>query len=182
MDKQLFNELLQSLKEAVLISKGNDDGRARRTVIHADATAEWLKSDTKNVIAFLNAAIETGDVDDLKAALRLVAKAKGGVTKIANDGGLKRESLYRALSWKIEPTSSSLMQVLRAMGFKLVVQVMRSYMRLTLHVGLFVANKYMLMNNKLKQAIVGNAIVWNATVAVGKTGAGSLYRHVRQVQ
>jgi probable addiction module antidote protein len=123
MDKQLFNELVQSLKEPVLISKGHDDGRARRTVIHADATVEWLKSDTKNAIALLNAAIETVDADDLMAALRLVAKAKGGVTKIANDAGLKRESLYRALSRKSEPTLSNLMLILRAMGLKFVVQV-----------------------------------------------------------
>ena len=71
----------------------------------------------------LNAALETGDADDLKAALRLVIEAKGGVTKIADETGLNRESLDSMLSIKGNPQLSSLLPILQAAGLKLVLQV-----------------------------------------------------------
>ncbi len=122
MEKELFNDLVQSLKEAVLISKAYANGRMSRSVSHEATTLAWLERDSNNCAALLNAAIEMDDVDDLKAALRLVIDAKGGVAKIADKTGLSRETLYRMLSKKGNPKLSSVLPVLQAAGLKLVVQ------------------------------------------------------------
>ena len=83
---------------------------------------EWLKRDVNNCAEFLNAALETGHIEDFMAALRLVTEARGGVTKIADETGLNRETLYRTLSKKGNPQLSSLLPILQAAGLKLTVQ------------------------------------------------------------
>ncbi len=84
-------------------------------------TADYLQSD-ETVRAYLAAAVEDGDPAVLALALREVAKARGGMTQVARETGLSRESLYRALSPKGNPTLKTLTAVLRSVGLKLDVR------------------------------------------------------------
>jgi probable addiction module antidote protein len=65
------------------------------------------------------------DPDDRAAgllALRTVAEAYGGLGAVAAEAGISRESLYRALSPKGNPTLRTLLAVLNAVGLKLSVE------------------------------------------------------------
>ena len=84
-------------------------------------TADYLQSD-EAVRAYLAAAVEDGDPAVLALALCEVAKARGGMTQVARETGLSRESLYRALSPKGNPTIKTLTAVLRSVGLKLDVR------------------------------------------------------------
>lgn len=78
-------------------------------------------NDEADIAAYLQAAIEDGDPAVLAAALGDIAKAKG-MTQLARDTGLSRESLYKSLSGDRAPSSDTLFKVIRALGFKLAVQ------------------------------------------------------------
>ena len=72
--------------------------------------------DSNEMIAeYLNASLEEGDNADLIIALGNVAKAIG-MSKIAEDTGLSRPSLYKALSKEGKPLLSTIMKVLKAVG------------------------------------------------------------------
>ena len=81
--------------------------------------AEHLKTD-RDIAAYLNAALEDGDPALIAAALGDIARAKG-MTKIAADAGLGRESLYKALSVEGNPEFATVLKVMRALGLKLKV-------------------------------------------------------------
>jgi probable addiction module antidote protein len=55
-------------------------------------------------------------------ALRTVAEAYGGLGAVATEAGISRESLYRALSPKGNPTLKTIVAVLWAVGMKLSVE------------------------------------------------------------
>lgn len=76
--------------------------------------------DEEDVAAYLQAAIEDGDPALLAAALGDIAKARG-MSQLARDTGLSRESLYKSLSGERAPSSDTLFKVIHAMGFKLSV-------------------------------------------------------------
>jgi probable addiction module antidote protein len=82
---------------------------------------EHLKS-RKNAAAYLEAAIDEGDAAALMLALRNIADAHGGVGAIAQETGLRRETLYRTLSKKGNPQLKSLSAILAAVGLKLSVK------------------------------------------------------------
>ena len=79
--------------------------------------ADYLKSD-KDVIAYLEAALEEGDAALFTAALGDVARAKG-MTEIARKTGLGRESLYKTLSPDGNPEFATILKVVRSLGLKL---------------------------------------------------------------
>jgi len=59
--------------------------------------------DPREAAADLEAALEDGDREALLMAMRHVVAAHGGMTAIAQQTGLSRESLYRASSlWELE--------------------------------------------------------------------------------
>lgn len=68
---------------------------------------------------YLTAAIEDGSTELFLIALRNVTEAHGGVGAIADATRLNRQSLYRTLSREGNPTLSSLLPVLRAVGLNL---------------------------------------------------------------
>ena len=75
------------------------------------------------LIKFLRAALEDADEPRvLLIALRRIAEARGGVAKVAKAAGIKRESLYRALSVRGNPRLSTLVAVTKAVGLKLTVE------------------------------------------------------------
>lgn len=78
--------------------------------------------DTPDAIAaYLEAAFEGGDANRMKNALGVVARAKG-VSKIATDAGVRRETLYKALSEDGDPRLSTFLGVINALGLKLATK------------------------------------------------------------
>ena len=78
-------------------------------------------NDEEDIAAYLQAAMEDGDPALLAAALGDIARARG-MTQLARDTGLSRESLYKSLSGERAPSSDTLFKVIHAMGFKLSLQ------------------------------------------------------------
>lgn len=68
--------------------------------------------------AYLEAALDTGDPALIVAALGDIARAKG-MTRIARDAGLGRESLYKALSPDGNPEFATVLRVIQALGLRL---------------------------------------------------------------
>jgi probable addiction module antidote protein len=75
---------------------------------------------------YLKAALQSLDDPDDRAAgllaLRTVAEAYGGLGAVAAEAGISRESLYRALSPKGNPTLKTLLAVLKTVGLRLSVE------------------------------------------------------------
>ena len=77
--------------------------------------------DNEETIAeYLTVTLEENDPDLLLAALYNVAKARG-MSQIAKDSGLGRESLYKALAPGAKPRFETIMKVMHALGVKLTV-------------------------------------------------------------
>lgn len=76
--------------------------------------ADYLDSN-EMIAAYLNAVLEEGDDAELVTAIGHIAKAIG-MTKIAEETGMGRPSLYKALSEGAKPQFSTIMKVLRAIG------------------------------------------------------------------
>ena len=81
--------------------------------------SEHLDSE-EMIFAYINAAFEENDPALVTAAIGDIARARG-MTNIARLAGVSRESLYRALSTKGNPTIKTLLAVLGAAGLKLSV-------------------------------------------------------------
>lgn len=81
--------------------------------------SELLDSD-EAVRVFLEDILASGDPKIIAAGLGDVARAKG-MTEIAAQTGLSRESLYRALSGDGNPRLDTLMKVFAALGVRLGV-------------------------------------------------------------
>ena len=71
-----------------------------------------------DMAAYLEAALQEGDSALIAAALGDIARAKG-MTQIARDAGLGRESLYKALSAEGNPEFATIMKVIAALGLQL---------------------------------------------------------------
>ncbi len=76
--------------------------------------ADYLDSN-EMIAEYLNSVLEEGDNDDVIIALGHIAKAIG-MTKIAEETGMSRPSLYKALSTGAKPQFSTIMKVLKAVG------------------------------------------------------------------
>ena len=85
--------------------------------------AEHLRS-RSDIAAYLEAALEDGDPALVASALGDIARAKG-MTEIARESGLGRESLYKALSTDGNPELGTFLRVLRALGLELRVTPVR---------------------------------------------------------
>jgi probable addiction module antidote protein len=84
--------------------------------------ADYL--DSNELIAeYLNAVLAEGDESDLITAIGNVAKSIG-MTKIAQETGLSRPSLYKALSVGAKPQFETIMKVLRAIGGQIKIDPM----------------------------------------------------------
>jgi probable addiction module antidote protein len=89
-----------------------------------DALLEDLK-DTRYAQTYLSVALEEYEKDKEVAAfltaLRDVAEAKGGLTKLAKKTHLNRQSLYKSLSAKGDPKLNTIETVLHGLGYRLSV-------------------------------------------------------------
>lgn len=79
--------------------------------------ADYLKSE-EDMVAYLEAALEDDDAAVVAAALGDIARAKG-MTQVAREAGLGRESLYKALSPEGNPELATVMKVMKALGLSL---------------------------------------------------------------
>jgi len=90
---------------------------------------EWevkeLREDRAFAVAYLQAAMESLDNPEERGGAllskRAVAEAYGGLGAVAAQAGISRESLYRALSPKGNPTLKTLVAVLKTLGLRLSV-------------------------------------------------------------
>lgn len=78
-------------------------------------------SNEEEITEYLRQVLEDGDPAELAAALGDIARARG-MTQLARDTGLSRESLYKSLSGERAPSSDTLFKVMRALGFQLTIQ------------------------------------------------------------
>lgn len=82
--------------------------------------AEYLDSE-EAIAEYLSAALEEDDPSLFLAALADVAKARG-MTQMAKDAGLGRESLYKALAPGAKPRYDTVLKLAKAAGVKFTVQ------------------------------------------------------------
>jgi probable addiction module antidote protein len=82
--------------------------------------AEILET-PESIAAYLEAALEENDPAFLTHALGVVARAQG-MSKIADEAGVTREALYKALSAEGDPRLSTFLGVLRALGLRLDIR------------------------------------------------------------
>ncbi len=81
--------------------------------------AEHLRN-PEEMAAYLEACMEAAPDDSafIAKALGDITRAKG-MTQVARDSGLSRESLYKALSGERNPTFDTILKVTRALGIEL---------------------------------------------------------------
>lgn len=84
-------------------------------------TTDYLRTD-RQVAAYLDAALEDGDPRVLLQAVRDVAAVRGGMAALARRAGIPRESLYRMLSSRGNPSYAAVRSILGAVGFRLSVE------------------------------------------------------------
>ncbi len=75
--------------------------------------------DNKEMIAeYLSQVLKDGNTDELLDAVGNIAKAKG-MSQIAKDTGLGRESLYKTFQTGSKPRFETIIKVLNSFGVKL---------------------------------------------------------------
>ena len=95
-------------------------------VSHHEREVAELAADRELAVEYLKVAMQSLDNPKDRAAgllaLRTVAEAYGGLAMVAAEAGISRESPYRALSPKGNPTLKTLVAVLRTLGLRLSVE------------------------------------------------------------
>jgi probable addiction module antidote protein len=82
--------------------------------------AEHLDSD-EAIAAFLEDIMESGDQALIVEGIKVVARARD-MTQIAKDAGIARQALYKSLGEGGNPTLSTLLGVMKALGLQLAVK------------------------------------------------------------
>lgn len=94
---------------------------SNKTTSYNDRLFKRLKN-AKEAAAYLNAALEDEDPRVFLVALKDVAEAHGGMTKLAKEAELNRENLYRTLSTRGNPRLDSLVSILEAFNLHISIQ------------------------------------------------------------
>jgi probable addiction module antidote protein len=96
--------------------------KASKPKASAYDVAEHLRT-PEEMAAYLDAWLEEApdDVSGIARALGDIARAKG-MSQVAKEAGLSRESLYRALSEGGNPSFATVLKVARALGVRLHAQ------------------------------------------------------------
>lgn len=102
--------------------------KAARKLVAFDA-ARYLDDD-EAIAEYVTAVLEAEDPDLLLLALNDIARAKG-MTQVARDAGLGRESLYKALSPGAKPRFDTVVKVAKALGVRLAAQPLTENAALT---------------------------------------------------
>ena len=88
-----------------------------KTITRQWDVAEHLETE-EDMAAYLEAALEDGDPKLVSAALGDIARAKG-MTQVARETGLGRESLYKTLSPEGNPELATLLKIVHVLGLRL---------------------------------------------------------------
>ena len=98
----------------------------RKTITTKYDVSEHLRT-PEEMAAYLEVSIEesNGDAAFIAKALGDIARAKG-MTQVAKDAGLSRESLYKALSGDRSPAFDTILKVINALGLKLHAEALNS--------------------------------------------------------
>ncbi|MFK0343679.1 MULTISPECIES: addiction module antidote protein [unclassified Pseudomonas] len=80
-----------------------------------------LLSSDEAITEYLSQVLADGDTEEIIRALSHIARARG-MTQIATESGLGRESLYKALTPGAKPRFDTVLKVIRALGVDLLVQ------------------------------------------------------------
>lgn len=90
------------------------------SISHDETVIEMIRSDKKFAETYLHTAFKELDEEGGEAvfliALRHIVEARGGMADVSTRTGLSRESLYRALSPKGNPTIRTIKKVIHATG------------------------------------------------------------------
>ena len=86
--------------------------------------ADYLTSEA-TIAEYLTAALEDPNPDMFLVAVRDVARARG-MTQLAKDAGLGRESLYKALAPGSKPRHETIQKIMRALGVKFSASVLQA--------------------------------------------------------
>ena len=90
-----------------------------KTITEPFDVAEMLENE--DIIAgYIDEALETNDPAFIAKCLGDVARARG-MTQVAGDAGLTRASLYKSLGSNGNPEFATILNVLKALGFRLHV-------------------------------------------------------------
>lgn len=79
--------------------------------------ADYLEDD-EAISLYLNSVLQDGDSEEIVRAIGHIARAKG-ISQIAIETGLGKNSLYKALNGTAAPKFDTILRVLRAMGMGL---------------------------------------------------------------
>lgn len=79
--------------------------------------AEFL-TDEESIATYLTASFESGNQEEFIQALNTVARARG-MTQLAKDTGLPRESLYKTLSGNSKPRFDTIAKISSALGLSI---------------------------------------------------------------
>ena len=82
--------------------------------------ATFLETD-EDVAAYITEALATGDPVLITHALGVIARMRG-MSRIARETGLSRESLYRALSTDGNPEFVTVLKIMEALGLHLTAE------------------------------------------------------------
>lgn len=83
--------------------------------------ANYLE-DAADQADILSDAVESGDPRYIAYALGAVARARGGIAKLAREAGMNRQALHKALSEDGNPTLETVLKVLKALGMHLRIE------------------------------------------------------------
>ena len=106
------------------IRQTDNDKRMKREKTTQWDVSEHLETE-EDMVAYLEAALAENDPSLIVAALGDIARAKG-MAKIANQAGLGRESLYKALSPEGNPEFATVLKVVNALGYRFHASVERN--------------------------------------------------------
>jgi len=97
-----------------------------KTITTRYDVAEHLRT-PEDMAAYLEACLEeaNGDAAFVAKALGDIARAKG-MSQVARDAGLSRESLYKALSGERTPGFDTILKVIGALGLKLHAEAIQT--------------------------------------------------------
>ncbi|MEO7067286.1 MAG: addiction module antidote protein [Rhodanobacter sp.] len=101
------------------------------TKFSAFDAAEYLDND-EAIAAYLNEVMEEGDSDLFLSALSDIARARS-MSKVAEDSGLGRESIYKALRPGAKPGFVTISKIMGALGVRVVAQPLKAKSRGTVN-------------------------------------------------
>lgn len=129
-----FQILLRCIhKDTILLLAGGDKSSQASDILKARQLAKEMKEklipfdmatllDSDEAISeYLSQVLADGDSDEIIRALGHIARARG-MSKIAADSGLGRESLYKALTPGAKPRFDTVLRVVRALGIDLLAR------------------------------------------------------------